>query len=80
MRAIRAIAIILAITALLSSGIYMMRWAKSSSSKGTEFLASAMILLLGFWGPIVKPPQQNMEETREEKGRKGGESGDPPTV
>jgi hypothetical protein len=43
-----------------------------------EFAASGLILLLGIFVPVVKPPQQTLEETREEKGRKGGQSGDPP--
>jgi hypothetical protein len=46
---------------------------------GAEFVASGLILLLGIFVPVIKPPQQTMEETREEKGRKGGQSGDPPS-
>ena len=45
---------------------------------GAEFMASGLILLLGIFVPVVKPPQQTLEETREEKGRTGGQSGDPP--
>ncbi len=45
---------------------------------GAEFVASGLILLLGIFVPVVKPPQQTLEETREEKGRTGGKSGDPP--
>jgi len=43
-------------------------------------MASAMLLVLGIGLPIVNPPQQGIEEAREDKGRKGGESGDPPTA
>jgi hypothetical protein len=53
------------------------RWAKRNST-GAQLLASAMLLILGVSAPIVKPPQQGIEEAREDKDRKGGESGDPP--
>lgn len=44
-------------------------------------LASAMILVLGMVGaPVVNPPQQGIEEAREDKGTKGAQSGDPPTA
>jgi hypothetical protein len=39
-----------------------------------------MMLALGTGLPIVNPPQQGIEEAREDKGTKGSESGDPPTV
>lgn len=53
------------------------RWAKRHPM-GAELLASAMILVLGMAGPVVHPPQQGIEEAREDKGKKGAESGDPP--
>lgn len=40
-------------------------------------MANALMLVLSM-GVVVKPPQQAIEEAREDKGRKGGESGDPP--
>lgn len=48
------------------------------NAKGAEFVATGLILLLGIFVPVVKPPQQTLEETREEKGRTGGKAGDPP--
>ena len=44
----------------------------------TQFVASALVLLMGIFLPVVKPPQQTIEETRDQTGR-AGESGDPPT-
>jgi hypothetical protein len=49
------------------------------NAKGAQFVASGLILLLGLFAPVVKPPQQTIEEAREEKGRTGDQSGDPPT-
>ena len=60
---------------LLVWGLYR-AW---KNKAGAEFVASGLILLLGIFVPVVKPPQQTLEETREEKGRTGGQSGDPPT-
>jgi O-antigen ligase len=57
--------------------VYSIRWAKRSS-RAAQFLASGMILFLGISMPIVNPPQQGVEEAREDKDKKGGESGDPP--
>lgn len=37
-----------------------------------------MLLVLGFSMPVVKRPQPGVEEAREDKGKKGAESGDPP--
>ena len=45
-----------------------------------EFVASALMLLLGMFGPAVQPPEQGIEEARQDKGKKGAESGDPPAV
>jgi hypothetical protein len=39
-----------------------------------------MIMVLGVGVPIVNPPQQGIEEAREDKGKKGAESGDPPVA
>jgi hypothetical protein len=41
-------------------------------------MANAMMLVLGMGGPVVNPPQQGIEEARENKGTKSAESGDPP--
>ena len=53
------------------------RWAKRHFT-GAQLLASAMLLVLGFTMPIPKRPQQGIEQAREDKGKKGAESGDPP--
>jgi ABC-type amino acid transport system permease subunit len=75
---LRGIAVVLAIIIALSGAIGSIRWAKRQST-GAQFLASAMLLVLGIGSPIVNPPQQGIEEAREDKGTKGSESGDPPT-
>ena len=74
---IRAIVIVLVVTVALLAAVGSIRWAKGHST-GAQFLASAMILVLGMGVPIVNPPQQGVEEAREDKGKKGSESGDPP--
>jgi ABC-type amino acid transport system permease subunit len=76
---IRAIAIVLAVIVTLFVAVGSVRWAKRYST-GAQLLASAMILVLGIGGPIVNPPQQGIEEAREDKGKKGSESGDPPAA
>lgn len=65
-------------TVLLLCAVSAVRWAKRGSS-GTEFVASAMMLVLGMFAPAVQPPEQGIEQTREDKGKKGSESG-PPSV
>lgn len=76
---IRATAIVLVITVSLWAAVGSIRWAKRSSA-GAQVLASAMMLALGVGMPIVHPPQQGIEEAREDKGKKGAESGDPPAA
>jgi hypothetical protein len=76
---IRAIAIVLVVIVTLFMAIGSVRWAKRHST-GAQLLAGAMILVLGIGVPIVNPPQQGIEEAREDKGKKGSESGDPPTA
>lgn len=77
---LRAIAIVLTIVIALYAAVGSVRWAKRSAT-GSQMLASAMILVLGMVGaPVVNPPQQGIEEAREDKGTKGAQSGDPPTA
>jgi ABC-type amino acid transport system permease subunit len=76
---IRAIAIVLVVTVALLAAVGSIRWAKRHST-GAQLLASAMILVLGIGVPIVNPPQQGVEEAREDKGKKGSESGAPPAA
>jgi len=76
---IRAVVVVLTVTVVLLAGVGGIRWAKRHST-GAQLLASAMILALGIGVPIVNPPQQGVEEAREDKGKKGSESGDPPAV
>ena len=75
--AIVAVSTTLILAALLVAAVSAVRWAKRGSP-ATEFIASAMMLVLGMIGPAVKPPAQGIEEVREDKGKKGSESGDPP--
>jgi hypothetical protein len=49
------------------------RWAKRHSS-GAQVAASALLLIRAA-RPIVQPPQRRIEEAREDKGKKGSESG-----
>jgi hypothetical protein len=74
---IRAILVCLVITAVLFAAVGSVRWAKRQST-GAQLLASAMLLVLGVGAPVVNPPQQGIEEAREDKQQKGGQSGDPP--
>ena len=54
--ALRAISIGLAVLVLVFGAVGSIRWAKRHSS-GAQFLASAMMLVLGIGGiPIVHPP------------------------
>jgi hypothetical protein len=68
---------VLAAAFLLMSAVGAVRWAKRGTP-GASFVASAMMLVLGMYAPAIKPPQQGIEEAREDKGKKGSESGDPP--
>ena len=76
---IRVVAIVLVVTVALLAAVGSIRWAKRHST-GAQLLAGAMILVLGIGVPIVNPPQQGIEEAREDKGKKGSESGDPPAA
>jgi O-antigen ligase len=67
---------IVAIVLVLVVGVCLIRWAKKGG-RSVAMLGSALVLLLGA-GLAPAPPQQRMEEAREEKGKKGAESGDPP--
>jgi hypothetical protein len=70
----RAVVIVLMVMLTLWGAIGSIRWAKRHST-GAQLLASAMILVLGIGVPVVSPPQQGVEEAREDKGKKGAESG-----
>jgi hypothetical protein len=72
-------ATVLAIVVILVASVGCIRWARGHSA-GRQFVASAMMLVLGMVGPAVKAPQQGIEEAREDKGKKGSESGDPPAT
>jgi hypothetical protein len=74
---VRATAIVLAAAFLLTSAVGAVRWAKRGTP-GASFVASAMMLVLGMYAPALKPPEQGIEEAREDRGRRGSESGDPP--
>ncbi|HUL47969.1 MAG TPA: hypothetical protein VLV25_12800 [Steroidobacteraceae bacterium] len=74
---VRATAVVLAIVVILMSAVGAVRWAKRGTP-GASFVASAMMLVLGMYAPAIKSPQQGIEDAREDKGKKGSESGDPP--
>lgn len=74
---LRSMVIVLACVLVMSAAVGAVRWAKRHSS-GAQILASAMILVLGIGVPVINPPQQGIEEAREDKGSKGAQSGDPP--
>jgi hypothetical protein len=76
---LRATAIVLSAVVVLFLAVGSIRGVKRHPL-GAEFLASAMLLVLGITAPIPQPPQQRIEEAREDKGKKGDESGDPPVA
>ena len=76
--AVRAITTLVMIVLVILAAIGSVRWAKRHST-GAQLLAGAMLLVLGISMPIVKRPQQGVEEAREDKGKKGAESGNPPS-
>jgi hypothetical protein len=67
---------VLAVLVIGLAGVGGVRWAKRHST-GAQIAASALLLLLGLTMPIIQPPQQRIEEGREDKGKKGSESGGP---
>ena len=64
-------------TALVLFGaIWLIRWAKKGG-RSAAMLGGLLFITLG--GALVpQPPHQRIEEAREDKGKKGDESGDPP--
>jgi hypothetical protein len=57
----------------LAVAIALIRWAKKGG-RGAALVGSALVLMLGA-GLVPEPPQQRIEEAREDKGKKGAESG-----
>lgn len=78
-QAIRAVVICVVVLIMLFSAIGSVRAVKRYPV-GAQFLASAMLLALGWVVPMPEPPQQGIEEAREDKDKKGSESGDPPVA
>jgi hypothetical protein len=74
---VRAIATLAVAVLMIWFAVGCVRWAKRHST-ASQFLAGAMLFVVSFGMPIVKRPQQGLEEAREDKGKKGAESGDPP--
>ncbi len=75
----RATAIVLSAILMLVLAVGSIRGVKRHPM-GAQFLASAMLLVFGMVAPIPSPPQQGIEEAREDKDTKGSESGDPPAA
>lgn len=76
---IRATAIVLSTIVVLILAVGSIRGVKRHPV-GAQFLASALLLALGMVAPVPNPPQQGIEEAREDKDKKGSESGDPPVA
>jgi hypothetical protein len=74
---VRAIATLAMVVLVIWTAVVSVRWTKRHST-GAQLLAGAMLLVLSTTIPIPKRPQQGLEEAREDKGKKGAESGDPP--
>ncbi len=74
---LRATAIVLSAIVILFLAVGSIRGVKRHPV-GAQVLASAMLLAFGWVVPVPNPPQQGIEEAREDKGQKGAESGDPP--
>lgn len=77
--AIRAVVICAIVIITLFCAVGSVRGVKRHPV-AAQFFASAMLLVFGFFTPIPEPPQQGVEEAREDKDKKGSESGDPPAV
>ncbi len=62
---------------LLIAALYsLVRWARRDR-RGATIVGSALVLLFG-GGLVPDSSRQRTEEAREDKGKKGAESGDPP--
>jgi len=75
--AVRAVVVCSAVMLAIAGAVRSIQWAKRTST-GAQFVASAMMLVLGWVVPIVEPPQQGIEAASEDKDKEDGESGDPP--
>ena len=60
---------------LIASMVLLVRWAKRG---GRATQAAAGVLLIFGLGLAPDVERQRIEDAREEKGKKGGQSGDPP--
>jgi hypothetical protein len=75
--ALRALEWCLGALVVIAVMIALVRWARRGG-RSAGLLGSAMVLLLGIGLVPEQIPQQRIEEAREQKGKKGAESGDPP--
>jgi len=75
--AVRGVVVCAAVMLAMAGAVRSIQWAKRSST-GAQFVASALTLFLGWSAPIVEPPQQTIQDARENKDKEDGESGDPP--
>jgi hypothetical protein len=74
---VHALATVAMVVFAIWLAVASVRWAKRHST-GAQIIAGAMLLVLASTMPIIKRPQQGVEEARLDKGKKGAESGDPP--
>lgn len=75
--AVRAVVVCSAVMLAIAGAVRSIQWAKRAPT-GMQFVASAMMLVLGWAAPIVQHPQQGIEAASEDKDKEDGESGDPP--
>ena len=61
---------------LITTMVLLVRWARRAGRKASA-VAGTALLLFGL-GIAPEVERQRLEEARESKGKKGGQSGDPP--
>jgi hypothetical protein len=71
-----AVAWYLGILVLIAVGVSLVRWAKRAGRTAAGFAGTALLLFGLGLAPEVE--RQRLEEARESKDKKGGQSGDPP--
>lgn len=70
MRLIGPLPAVVAVILIVCAGVGGVRWARQHST-GAQMMASAMLLVLGLTVPVVEPPQQRIEEARQDKDKTG---------
>ena len=73
--AVRAMLIAIATVAVVSAMVACVRWARRGGSSAAA--AGAVMMALGSIFAGKPPPDHNIENLREDKGKKGNETGGP---